>query len=69
MSIDIDGKTSLEMGEVFQDGKKEYKVVAEFADNGKTFYVCKSKSPYGSEPYYSNIITYNVTFGRWMFHT
>lgn len=67
MSIDVDGKTNLEIGEVFQDGKKEYKVVGKFIDEGQTFYVCKSASRYGGH-LYANILTYNDSFKRWMFH-
>ena len=67
MSIDVDGKTSLEIGEVFQDGRKEYKVVGKFVDEEQTFYVCKSASRYGGH-LYGNILTYNDVLKRWMFH-
>ena len=67
MSIDVDGKTSLEIGEVFQDGRKGYKVVGIFVDEGHTFYVCKSASRYGGH-LYANILAYNDVLKRWMFH-
>jgi hypothetical protein len=67
MSIDVDRKTSLEIGEVFQDGKKEYKVVGKFVDEGQDFYVCKSASRYGGH-LYANILTYSDSLKRWMFH-
>jgi len=67
MSIDVDGKTSLEIGEVFHNGKKEYKVVGKFVDEGRTFYVCKSASRYGGN-LYANILMYSDGIGRWIFH-
>lgn len=67
MSIDNEGKISLEIGEVFQDGKKEYKVVGRFVDEGQTFYVCKSAYRYGGY-LYANILAYNDVLKRWMLH-
>lgn len=66
MSIDDNGRTSLEIGEVFQDGEKKYKVVGEFVDDGQTFYVCKSDSRYGGH-LYANILMYSDGLGRWIF--